>query len=290
MLSYTDQDLREDALKLTPVQNVGGYLFKRDDLFQPAGFTMNGGKLRQAILQITGQPGMNIVSGSQIISPQSPIIAQVCEALSRRCVIVYGCEQKTVRSSYEGQLAISSGAEIVLSPSGRQTVIRSICKDISARLGHFHLDYGMNSESNIEAFYQANARQVENIPDKLDNLVITCGSGITATGVIKGILDYGKKVDKIYLVGVAPNRIEKVKMRLKKLGSERKFIYIDLFQSPKFAYEKTYDVFYRGIRLHERYEAKAFLWFKDKFYPKGEIHANSRSLFWITGGSYAKSW
>ena len=42
------------------------------------------------------------------------------------------------------------------------------------------------------------AEQVQNIPDDLDDLYITCGSGITASGVIVGIERYGKNVKNIH--------------------------------------------------------------------------------------------
>lgn len=37
--------------KLTPVQSVGGLLFKRDDLYEPFGpGEVNGGKMRQCMM------------------------------------------------------------------------------------------------------------------------------------------------------------------------------------------------------------------------------------------------
>ena len=44
------------------------------------------------------------------------------------------------------------------------------------------------------------ADQVKNIPDEIENLVLTCGSGITAIGVLAGIKRYGKNVRNIHLV------------------------------------------------------------------------------------------
>ena len=79
--------------KLTPVQSVGGLLFKRDDLYEPFGpGEVNGGKMRQCMMlldsvkdEITG-----VISCCSIHSPQAPITAAAALAFGKRCKILYG--------------------------------------------------------------------------------------------------------------------------------------------------------------------------------------------------------
>lgn len=140
----------------------------------------------------------------------------------------------------------------------------------------------MNSrdKENLQAFYEANANQVQNIPDKLDNLVVTCGSGITATGILYGLRKYGKKVKNIILIGVAPNRIEKIRERLEFLGEDKhqKFTYIDRFAEPGFSYDHREPETFGDIELHPNYEAKTFYWIRANIDVKKET-----TLMWIVG-------
>lgn len=83
------------------------------------------------------------------------------------------------------------------------------------------------------------AAQTENLPDDIENLVMTCGSGITATGVMIGLHRYGKRVKRMHLVATAPDRRGFIHETIKKYGADREFEYHDLFHSPGFVYEKS---------------------------------------------------
>lgn len=61
--------------KLTPVQSVGGLLFKRDDLYEPFGpGEVNGGKMRQCMMLLDSVKDeiSGVISCCSIHSPQAP--------------------------------------------------------------------------------------------------------------------------------------------------------------------------------------------------------------------------
>lgn len=74
----------------------------------------------------------------------------------------------------------------------------------------FIVQYGINLSGHSDVLLGAVAAQVENIPDEIENLVMTCGSGITASGVMIGLNRYGKKVRNVHLVATAPDRRESI--------------------------------------------------------------------------------
>lgn len=123
------------------------------------------------------------------------------------------------------------------------------------------------------------AAQVENIPDEIENLVMTCGSGITASGVMIGLNRYGKKVRNVHLVATAPDRRESIHRTLREHGADRDFIYHDLFHTEGFAYEKPATAVWGGITLHPNYEAKTMQWFVKSGLDPGS------TLFWIVGAA-----
>lgn len=127
--------------------------------------------------------------------------------------------------------------------------------------------------------YGAVAAQVENIHDEIENLVMTCGSGITASGVMIGLNRYGKKVRNVHLVATAPDRRESIHRTLREHGADRDFIYHDLFHTEGFAYEKPATAVWGGITLHPNYEAKTMQWFVKSGLDPGS------TLFWIVGAA-----
>ena len=70
-----------DTTALTPLQQVGNFLVKRDDLFEIAG--VRGGKARTCWAMGQGAPGL-VTAGSRS-SPQANIVAHVAKALGVPC-------------------------------------------------------------------------------------------------------------------------------------------------------------------------------------------------------------
>ncbi len=268
---------------LTPVQEKEGIYIKRDDLFKPFGFSgANGGKLRQCMALIDKQTPRGIISLSSLYSPQLAIVPAVAKYKNVKCIMLLGGSRKTemVRE------ALNQGAEIHRCSSGRHNVLLSVARKLQQENGFTIVDYGMNAKDNIKEFYDTNADQVKNIPDQIDTLMVTCGSGITTAGIIYGITKHNKQVGKIVLIGTAPNRYKKIKERIKLIEKANnidikipKIVYDNLYDLKEFVYEKKEPLSFLGIELHPNYEAKTIKRFMQKHFNK-----NEKTLIWIVGG------
>lgn len=270
---------------LTPVQEIAGMLFKRDDLFTPFGAgEVNGGKLRQCMMLVEAalrrQPDMKgIITYCSIHSPQGPITAATERHFRLPCIVAYGgAGDISIATGAMPRLAMSYGAKVqVVAKNGRHIVLKQKAEALAKAGGLFVVQYGINLDDYGEVLLGAVAEQVQNIPDDLDDLYITCGSGITASGVIIGIERYGKRVKNIHLIATAFDRQEKVRATLRRFGVKREFVYHDLFHTPGFVYEKQQKMRIGGLKLHPQYEAKTLKYLVDN-------GLNTRNaLFWIVG-------
>lgn len=270
---------------LTPVQEIAGMLFKRDDLFAPFGAgEVNGGKLRQCMMLVEAalrrQPDMKgIITYCSIHSPQGPITAATARHFHLPCIVAYGgAGDISIATGAMPRLAMSYGAKVqVVAKNGRHIVLKQKAEALAKAGGLFVVQYGINLDDYGEVLLGAVAEQVQNIPDDLDDLYITCGSGITASGVIIGIERYGKRVKNIHLIATAFDRQEKVRATLRRFGVKREFVYHDLFHTPGFVYEKQQKMRIGGLKLHPQYEAKTLKYLVDN-------GLNTRNaLFWIVG-------
>lgn len=269
-------------LILSPVEKLGNIFFKREDLYEGIG-GINGTKLRQAEYLVDTIIKQNpktkgIVTGCSIHSPQAAIVAGVCKQKNIKCIVCYGgTTLATLKKMPMPILASKLGASIqIVSKTGRHNVIYSRIKSLYPDYGI--IEYGMCIKEELTNMISNISQQVQNIPDELDNLVITCGSGFSSSSVLQGILKYGKKIKNIYLVHVAPNRIAKIKKNIGVLPNN--VIPIMLFDRKNFHYEDESKCFYYGIEFHPKYEAKAFNWLMNE--SKIDIIKES-TLFWIIG-------
>lgn len=226
---------------LTPVQEVDGLHIKRDDLYAPFGpGEVNGGKLRQCVMLVNSvkKDYKSLLTYCSIHSPQAPITAAVARANGMPCRIVYGgTTRESVAALPMPRLAMKYGASIVLAArSGRHSILHARAKELAAQENSFIVQYGINIIGYGDTLLTAVAAQTENLPDDIENLVMTCGSGITATGVMIGLHRYGKRVKRMHLVATAPDRRGFIHETLKKYGADREFEYHDLFHSPGFVY------------------------------------------------------
>jgi len=267
--------------ELTPIHTINSLTLKRDDLYAPFGRGgVNGGKLRQCMMLIDSVKDdfYEIISYCSIHSPQAPITAASAQAHGKPCTIIYGgTTTEAIKRLPMPRLAMQHGANIkIAARSGRHAVLHAKAKEIATDKT-FIVQYGINLTDHADVLYRAVADQAENIPE-IENLVITCGSGITATGLMIGLKKYGKSISKIYLVATAPDRRNFIHKTLEKHGADREFEYIDLFGQKGFVYEKPANASWGGVKLHPHYEAKAMLWLMHKSNLKLD-----RTLFWVTG-------
>lgn len=269
---------------LTPVQRVDGMYFKREDLYQPFGAgEVNGGKLRQCMLLVNKihRDYEGVVTCCSIHSPQAPITAATARAFGMKCTVLYGgTKPETLRALPMPRLSMKYGAEVkIAARSGRSNILYYIAKNLKRIKEHrdYIILYGINLQEHEDILLGAVAAQTRNLPDEIENLVMTCGSGITAIWVIAGLKQYGKKVKHVHLVATAPDRQKLIHGTLQKYGADREIEYHDLFHTRGFSYEQPFRSVWGGIRLHPNYEAKTMAWFaKSGLRPED-------TLFWITG-------
>lgn len=271
--------------ELTPVQEVNGLLIKRDDLYAPFGRgEVNGGKLRQCMMLVDGALAADdgvqcLFTYCSIHSPQAPITAATARSHGLPCYIVYGgAKPENIRALPMPRLAMKYGAEILIGArSGRHSILYARTKELAEKKHGFIVQYGINLIGYGDILLDAVSAQCENLPDEIENLVMTCGSGITASGVMIGLHRYGKKVKHVHLVATAPDRRAFIHENLRKYGADRDFEYHSLFRTKGFQYEKGAKAIWGGITLHPHYEAKTMQWFMQSGLQPSE------TLFWVVG-------
>lgn len=279
-----------DPRELTPLENINGLWVKREDLFAPFGLgDVNGGKLRQCWLLLEGikDKYSGVITCCSMYSPQGPISAAVAEHFGLTCDLYFGrTSEEKISTLPMPILARKHGAVISLHPKHlKQINLYHLARQNSVKENKFVIEYGFNLDDNPEAILGAISNQVQNIPDELDNLVVTCGSGITSRGILIGLEKFNKKVKKIYFVATAPSREKAIEETIKEHKINIEYEIIDLFHRKGFVYEKEKYAKLGDIVLHPNYEAKSFLWLVNE----GNIdRKNNKTLFWIVGSKPTK--
>jgi 1-aminocyclopropane-1-carboxylate deaminase/D-cysteine desulfhydrase-like pyridoxal-dependent ACC family enzyme len=274
---------------VTPVQQHNGIFFKRDDLFRPfKSPELNGGKLRQILTVLRDCRARGVITAASIHSPQIPLVAGAAYYLGLRSVIVSGGKRCTPGL----HLALDFGANIKRVSSGRHRALFAKVSDLNRALRYFVIPYGIvPPPSALRQFFMIQSEQVANLPERLDALVVTCGSGVSSVGILLGIWRFSKRVRELILVATAPRRLERITGLLESYSPEAasvlkstKVTYIDLFNTAGFRYERKIPFSIGGIDLHPRYEAKAF-----RHVLETTDCAERRTLFWIIGADLERS-
>jgi len=283
----------------TPVEEISGYLFKRDDYFQPFDdIPINGGKVRQAMLLIANNKdiirekhGGVIGTTTSVHSAQGMIVARVAKEFGFKCIVGVGGTEPAMAIKHPTiRKAMDMGAEIVkVAGIGYASIIHK--KLVEKYPNLYPVKFGINLQDNPAAILESTARQVSNLPPNLDYLVAPVGSGVTLAGIIRGLLkkhDRPKKLIAIQIAGV--ERRESIEKMLP-------IITVTVADAPK--YNLVSPVHYRyeyhaiqgipyfkrikadidGIDLDGIYEAKAFNFMKNTLRLKGKI------CFWVVGNT-----
>ena len=275
----------KDPRELTPVQDIDGLWVKREDLFIPFEVGgVNGGKLRQCwiMLEKIKDKYSGTITCCSIHSPQGPISAAVSKHFGLTSDVYFGrCNEETLENAPMVKLIKHYGGVPSIHPNHiRQINLYYLAKQNAPKENKFIIAYGFNLSEYPDAILDAVSNQVENIPDELDNLVVTCGSGITSTGILIGLKRFNKKVKKIYFVATAPSREKSIKKTIEEQGLDIEYEMVDLFHRKGFLYEKPAYASLGDITLHPNYEAKTYLWLVNE---SGINRKDHKTLFWIVG-------
>lgn len=234
----------DHILDLSPVEEVGGLWFKREDKFAPLGYGgINGSKLRVCIWLISeaykaGAKG--IVHGAVTGSPQHPMVACIGSHYGLPVVDCIGTKKLDEHDTLEA--AKWMGASFRSFNPGYAATLNSKAAQLSKTelSGYFHLetnitvDEKLNSPVRITAFHEVGSAQVANIPDHIETMIIPAGSCNSVTGVMYGIARFRpKNLKRIVLMGIGsygssdPAYIER---RLGLIGSVTGFPMNQLFR------------------------------------------------------------
>lgn len=295
--------LEEHIYALTPVEDRGIF-FKREDYFAPLGYGgVNGSKLRQLIWLIhnytrsTLNPS-GVISGAVSGSPQHVMAAIVCKHYGLKYIGIVGA--KTLEGKPGLKLAVKHGAELVLSPVGYAKTLEStalkMIKNVYPRYFFLETNIVVNKQTNsverVKAFHSIGGRQVRNIPDHIEDLIIPCGSATSTISILYGLNEHGyKNLKRIILMGignVGSNDLDFIFRRLALMGVKLRehieIVHYNLNGTGFCKYEDLMPFIYEGIHFHPRYEGKCIKY----LYERHKEHFNNKTLFWIVGSEAKK--
>jgi 1-aminocyclopropane-1-carboxylate deaminase/D-cysteine desulfhydrase-like pyridoxal-dependent ACC family enzyme len=279
--------LLELSRQLTPIEELNGILFKRDDLFMPfPNEQINGGKVRQAInlihenLDLIRQEYHSMVATScGIHSPQGMIVSRVAKEYGLACFVGYGrvLPENLARNKFVQEINRNGGTAQSIATQGFDKVVTYHLRELQnkGRGKNFYIiKFGIDIDRN-PIVIECIANQVENLPDDLDNLVIPCGSGITSGAILRGIKKYKKRIDRIWVVHIS--------------GEDRRQVIAHIENSVPYFYVKGTGYSYNRnvkitvsekLNLDSIYEAKAYDWMTKN------INLNKgKTLFWCVGNA-----
>ena len=228
---------------------IGRFWMKRDDLFEVAG--QYGGKARTAwhIATTPNPPTEGLVTAGSRQSPQVNIVAHIAKHLGLKCTIF------TPKGKWTPEIreALDCGARRVTCNPGFNTHLAFRAKRYAQRKGPSwrEIPFGMET---MEAVNQTMA-EVQNIPREVKRIVIPLGSGMSAAGVLTGLLlewQFTKRRIPVVgvLVGADPTR------RLDQYAPLFWKLEMEMVGSMKGYYKPATRTTLAGVKLDPHYEAK----------------------------------
>ena len=240
--------------ELTPVEEHGGYLVKRDDLFSVGG--INGGKVRTCWNLAQGAKGL-VTAGSRE-SPQVNIVAHIAKALNIPCRV----HTPEGEVSPEVDQAVKLGAELFQHPFGVNNVIKKRAKDDALETGFKEIPFGMECKEAVIA----TKNQVANIPPETKRIVIPVGSGMSLCGLLHGLKEKNLNIPVLGVrVGADPLK------RLNQYAPKGWESMVELVDSGIDYHDHASELKLGDLTLDPVYEAKCL-----PFLKKGD-------LLWVVG-------
>ena len=239
-----------------------------------------------------------MVSAASVLSPQSAMAAVLSADLGLECEVIIGgtTVEKAMRHPSVA-IAAAVGAKIRAVKVGYNPFLQREAARAAEEPGVWRLPYGITTPSDanpeeVRAFLQLGAAQVRNLPDSVTDLVLPCGSGNTAAGVLYGLHDYPGSVRVVHLMGIGPDRVDWMRRRLGLFGRALVPRGIELDYTPLHPYWATYGdrmpETLDGIVLHPTYEGKIARYL-DVAAPLWWSARDGTTCFWIVGGPLAQA-
>lgn len=265
--------------EITPIDEFGGYLRKRDDLFNMNG--IKGGKVRQCaklvydnLEHIHKNCQSTIVTAAGLPSPQSVIVSAVAKYFGLKCKISvpYYREGLIDYNRINVSLAQKFGAEIYAVGNPNTTGPEKDVEKMVKENGYFWVKFGMNGDNVTRTI----SEQVVNIPNTVKNIVVISGSGLSAIGIIRGLAKYKKGVTDIHVVALSDYFNRNKEKWYDTLPTSEKWdgnINVHMSTIP---YQKLLKID-ETYQFDLTYESKAWKWMTENIKPSTE------TLFWMVG-------
>lgn len=283
--SNTSNNLYDNLYDLqTPVEQYGNIYLKRQDLYEPyEDIRLTGSKVAQCrslikskLTYIREKCNNTVITATSGHSPQGLIVSRVAAEFGCKCKLVLGgtSEKNAMRHKFI-EKAVKYNAELDTECAiGYNSAMNKRVETLIEQYPMFNIGFGMNIHTSDNVLIETVARDVYNLPDNIQTLVIPVGSGITAGAILYGLEHYapaGHKPKKIICIQIANYDRTDI---IKSISPTSNFTFI---KHNKYPYSRLIKLRYYGINLDPRYEAKAFEWLLDNREELGDV------LFWIIG-------
>jgi 1-aminocyclopropane-1-carboxylate deaminase/D-cysteine desulfhydrase-like pyridoxal-dependent ACC family enzyme len=282
---------------LTPVEDRGGRWYKREDLHLGA-HGVNGAKLRacQHLIGEAQRAGhTRVVTAASVLSPQSPMAAVVSREHGMRCTVINAAGSPATFARHQTMMiAAENGADFLSVPVGFNPYLQQRARQLADETGAYLLRYGITPDpaadrATLSRFHATGGNQVANLPPGVRTLVLPFGSGNSAAGVLFGLARHpaqAKRLHRVVLMGIGPNRQEWLRTRLADLGVDRypcPVEHVDLHGTGFARYQDKMPETRDGIRFHPTYEGK-IVRYLDRAAPRWWQARDGSTILWIVGG------
>jgi 1-aminocyclopropane-1-carboxylate deaminase/D-cysteine desulfhydrase-like pyridoxal-dependent ACC family enzyme len=266
---------------LTPVEEHGGILFKRDDLYAPYGEDwITGGKIRQCrhlietnLDYIKSECGGTIATASSIASPQAPIVSMVAKEFGLESIIGYGNSKNPYKQKAMTECRDLGSEMVQLSETqGFNNVLYHNLQKLAKERPMFQVLFGYAAQTHRESIIGQIAEQVQNV--ECDVLYVPMGSAITFTGILEGMTQYDKKFKIVGLQPFGYDRTKSVYTNLSGFQTEYDFTQV----LGNYNYHKLVKKNV-GFELDMIYESKSYLMMEEEMNPE------LNNCFWVIGNS-----
>jgi hypothetical protein len=269
---YSEQHFDALTDTLDPIEVVSGYSVKRGDLFELG--PVNGSKVRQCLHVVKhlrkGHDGL--VTGAGLPSPQTAIVAAVAKYFDLKCAIVTPKYRDGMRDfdRINSSLAQRLGATVYGVGNPNPTGYEKDARVLAAHLNFLQIKFGMYGRLSMEPVI----RQVENVPDHVERIVVVAGSGLSALSILRGLARYRKRNVKVVDVVTLSNHFRKNRATFYDTQRAEVFDGLTWIHPSRWDYRKEVRA---GPALDLTYESKAWKWMIEHVPPSEKV------LFWIVG-------
>ena len=302
------QIITRDYYEMSPVEEIGGVLWKRDDKFAPLGYgSLNGSKLRQCLWLVerarkAGAKG--IVSAASVVSPQLAMSTWAAAGQGMDSLQIIGATKPHTAINYPSvAIAAMLGARFHIAPVAYNPYLQAPAKRILAKRPDLalieygiSLDHKSHSPEDIKGFHDVGAHQATNLPEGIERLIIPSGSCNTLVSILLG-LAYGapRSLKEVMLFVIGPSKLSWAWDRLRVIDGIRpgvlkalerfSFPIHDLHRSRFASYGDRMPERYGGIVFHPNYEGKILRYIR----KMGLDVLREGTCFWVVGSEPSAS-